>query len=410
MSTVHINSKISLCVGFSQLINWGITYYLPGAFCQAIAADRGWSQIQIFSGLTIALGVMGIVSPFSGRILVNIGGKETMRLGILFNAVGCLLLAGSHALIGYYFSWVIMGIGMRLSLYDAAFATLVSLGGASARKAITQTALLGGLASVVFWPIGTGLSAWCGWRLGLVGYAAFALISLAFISCLPVAKKRVIPKDSQINQVNVEVYEKTDHKRLVGLLFAALMSLLSFLSTGISAHLPVILSDFGIPAAVGTLWGIGQVSARVCDAVTGGVCSALRLSLVVGIILPFCFVFSLFSHVTSFSASIFVLGYGMVNGLSTLVRATLPLVLFDVRHYANRTGTLLMPSFFLSALAPSAFAILRMQFGNQGMLQISLAIAILTMLVAIWLYVIGQQRQTLVSTPHSNRVHQGEQK
>ncbi|MEW6999890.1 hypothetical protein M5585_00655 [Serratia ureilytica] len=51
-----------------------------------------------------------------------------------------------------------MGIGMRLSLYDAAFAVLVNIGGATARKSIAQVTLLGGLASVVFGPLERGCS------------------------------------------------------------------------------------------------------------------------------------------------------------------------------------------------------------------------------------------------------------
>ncbi|ECZ7204130.1 MFS transporter, partial [Salmonella enterica] len=52
----------------TQLINWGITYYLLGAFGSAIANDTSWGQPLIFSGLTLAMGIMGLISPISGRL------------------------------------------------------------------------------------------------------------------------------------------------------------------------------------------------------------------------------------------------------------------------------------------------------------------------------------------------------
>ena len=58
---------------------------------------------------------------------------------------------------------------MRLTLYDAAFATLARLDGPAARRPISQITLLGGLASTVFWPIGDALARSLGWRGAVVG-------------------------------------------------------------------------------------------------------------------------------------------------------------------------------------------------------------------------------------------------
>ncbi len=38
-----------------------------------------------------------------------------------------------------------------------------------------------------------------------------------------------------------------------------------------------------------------------------------------------------------------MLGYGAINGLVTIVKATLPLALFSAESYASRTGLLLIP-------------------------------------------------------------------
>ena len=51
-----------------------------------------------------------------------------------------------------------LGVGMRLTLYEAAFAALARIGGPEARRPMSQITLLGGLASTVFWPIGHALA------------------------------------------------------------------------------------------------------------------------------------------------------------------------------------------------------------------------------------------------------------
>src|SRR5436853_220343 len=61
-------------------------------------------------------------------------------------------------------AWLLLGAGMGLGLYDAAFATLGRIYGDAARRSITGITLLAGFASTIGWP----LTAWglesIGWR------------------------------------------------------------------------------------------------------------------------------------------------------------------------------------------------------------------------------------------------------
>lgn len=74
-----------------------------------------------------------------------------------------------------------------------------------------------------------------------------------------------------------------------------------------------------------------------------------------------------------------MLGYGAINGLTTVFKATLPLELFAAEDYARRTGILLIPAQLLAAASPFAYAWLTQQFGVQGSLGFSAA---LTLVVA----------------------------
>jgi hypothetical protein len=52
-----------------------------------------------------------------------------------------------------------------------------------------------------------------------------------------------------------------------------------------------------------------------------------------------------------------------VNGLITIVKATLPLELFDAQSYAKRTGVLLIPGQLMAAASPFAYAWLNKTLG-----------------------------------------------
>ena len=55
METPALPRRLALTAGCNQLINWGISFYMPGTFAMAISADRGWSSPQIYLGLTLAI-------------------------------------------------------------------------------------------------------------------------------------------------------------------------------------------------------------------------------------------------------------------------------------------------------------------------------------------------------------------
>lgn len=169
-----------------------------------------------------------------------------------------------------------------------------------------------------------------------------------------------------------------------GALGAAIMAETGWSQVVTFSGLTVAILVMGL--AWGTLWGVGQVGARLLDVASGARISALRLNLIIGVLLPLCFLTGLAGNVSPAATAFFVLGYGAVNGLSTLVKAILPIVLFDPLHYARKTGVLLTPGFFLAALAPSAYAFLLEQYGIPGTLFVSLILALFITSISVVLW------------------------
>lgn len=381
MKTFPLPRTLPLAAGCNQLINWGISFYMPGTFARAITADKGWSSPQIYLGLTLAMLVMAVISPFVARLLARFGGRRVVMCGTLLIAASCVGMAWTTSLVGWYCAWLLSGVGMRLSLYDALFAALVSLYGQQARKTISQVTLAGGLASAVFWPLGDALLKIMHWQDALLAYALFGLLSAMVILQLP----------QQQHSVKVtQTTPASGDDRRNGWYYAVFIALITFVSNGTSTHLPEFIANAGLPVVIGMLWGAGQTGARLTEVVAGHHLTPLRLMLFTALAMPLCFLLGLSSSLFAWSAAGFVLGYGAINGLMTIVKATLPLALFDAGSYAKRTGVLLIPGQLMAAASPFAYAGLNKRLGIAGTMWFSLS---LTLVIVVLAFVIVKARQ-----------------
>lgn len=381
MKTPPLPRTLPLAAGCNQLINWGISFYMPGTFARAISADKGWSSPQIYLGLTLAMLVMAVISPFVARLLARFGGRQVVMCGTLLIAASCVGMACTTSLMGWYCAWLLSGVGMRLSLYDALFASLVSVYGQQARKTIAQVTLAGGLASAIFWTLGDALLKIMHWQDALLAYALFGLLSAMLILQLPQQQRSVMA---------MQTAPASGDDRRNGWYYAVFIALITFVSNGTSTHLPEFIASAGLPVAIGMLWGAGQTGARLMDVVAGHHLTPLRLMLFTALVMPLCFLLGLSSSLFAWSAAGFVLGYGAINGLMTIVKATLPLALFDAGSYAKRTGVLLIPGQLMAAASPFAYAGLNKKLGIAGAMWFSLS---LTLVIAVLAFVIVKARQ-----------------
>jgi MFS family permease len=373
------------CLGLSQLVCWGISYYLIGAFGDLIAADTGWSPPVVHGGFSAALLVMGLSSSSVGRAIDRHGGRAVMVLGSGVTVLGCAGLALAQHVFLYYAAWLCVGLAMRMTLYDAAFAALARIAGAAAKRPISQVTLLGGLASTVFWPIGHALAEQLGWRGAVLVYAGFAVLTIPLHLALPGG--RAGPASPTPLPGPPPAPAAPGSRRLAAALYAVIVTLTSFLNSGLSAHMIAMLAGVGMAAGlavwIATLRGIGQSSARLCEVLSGSRLNPLTLAVLATALLPVAFVAGLFSGQLVAAGIAFAFLYGAGNGLVTIVRGTLPLVLFDPGAYGSLVGRLLAPSFLLAALAPLAYAVVIESFGDRAAFALSCAVAAIVLGAAI---------------------------
>jgi hypothetical protein len=378
-----VPARVVWALGMSQLVCWGVSYYLVGLFGEAMAAELGQGLPAIHGGFTLALVVMGLVSSAVGRAIDRRGGRAVMVAGSLLMAAGCVGLALAHGLVVYYASWVLLGLAMRMTLYDAAFAALARIGGRGARRPISQITLLGGLASSVMWLVGQSVAEVLGWRGALLIYALLALATVPLHLLIP-PDRFVEPVPDAAPAVQAPAPPPAapaapPPSTLAAVLYAVIVALSGMLNSGLSAHMIGMLAGLGMAPAlavwVSTLRGVGQSAARLAEIRFGRRLSAFGLAiLATGLIVP-CFLFPVAFGAVPAAGIAFALLFGAGNGLVTIVRGALPLVLFDPARYGQTVGRLITPGFFVSALAPLVYALVIERFGDAAALWLSFLLA-----------------------------------
>jgi MFS family permease len=364
-----------LVLGVSQLVGWGLTYYAVGVFGEHIAADTGWRRELVYGGFSVALVVMGLASPAVGRRIDRGSGRTVMVAGTIASAIGCLAVARAVEPIGYLTAWMVLGLAMRMTLYDAAFATLVRSAEREPGLAMAQITLFGGLASTVFWPLGNWLAARFGWRGALDVYAAIALAMVPLLLTLPDAPAEADRPAAPL----AAAAGPGPGERTTAVLFAAITALGQFLNAAMSSHMIGLLVGAGLAegaaVAVATLRGVGQSASRLAGIGLARRASPATLQVGAAALVVAGFVAALGAGRSFAAAAFFAIAFGAGNGLSTIVRGTLPLVLFPAHGYGVRTGWLLAPSFAAAAVAPLVYAVVIERLGPRQALALSAGLA-----------------------------------
>jgi MFS family permease len=368
----HPATAAIVSLGFTQIAAWGTTLYALGVLGKPIAADTGWSQTLVFGGLTVGLLVSGAVSGVVGRFLDRHGGRLAMTAGSVLAALGLVLLAMVRDPWSYLAVWAFLGLGMRLTLYDAAFPALVQVTPSRGRRAISYLTLFGGLASTVFWPIGLALDDAYGWRATLLIFAAINIAVCVPLHWLGLAR-RESPEQAAYARATASA-ERAGEGPLEGstrtiamALFGAVGAASAVVLGAMAVHLMPMLQGAGLATGtalfLASLKGVAQVAGRVWDLTLARKWHPLDVGRVSVALMPLSFAFLMLGGANYRTALAFTILFGVSNGLVTIVRGAVPLALFGPEGYGTVLGILATPYLVLAALAPAAFALVVERWG-----------------------------------------------
>ena len=377
---------VVLAVGTAQTLAWASSYYLPAVLADPISADLGLSREWFFGIFSGALLVSGLLGPAAGRAIDRRGRRDVLALSNLVFAAGLLLLAAATGIAGLSLAWFVLGIGMALGLYDAAFATLAGLYRSEARGAITGITLIAGFASTIGWPATALLTDELGWRAACVVWAVLHLVLGLPLNRLLVP--RAPPPEKLAASVATDVPARWAMIVLAGVFAATL-----FVSAALAAHLPRLLQAAGAtPAAAvaaAALIGPAQVGARLVEYGLQRHLSALT-SARIATALQLLGALTL-AALGAPAAAAFALLHGAGNGMLTVAKGVLPLTLFGAAGYGLRTGVLSAPGRLLQATAPLLFGVVLDRFGVAAALLVSGGLSLAALVGLLTLRVNGSK-------------------
>lgn len=365
------NGSLVARLGAAQTLAWASSYYLVAMLAVPMAHDTGVSVPTVFAAFSAALVISALLGPYAGRLIDRLGGRPVLIVTSLVFATGLAGLGLAREVIGLFAAWLVLGIGMGSGLYEAAFATLVRLYGTRSRNAITGITLIAGFASTVGWPLSSYLESHYGWRVACFVWAALHLtLGLALNASLPRAEEE--PASPSLRQAARSGSADVDGPTpgpMATYALAFVFAATWFISTAMAAHLPRLLQAGGATLAtavvVGALIGPSQVGARLLEFGLLRKVHPLLSARLAASLHPVGA--AAFVILGAPAATLFGVLHGAGNGILTIAKGTLPLVIFGPQGYGHRQGLLMVPARIAQALAPWLFGICIDLWGAQAL-------------------------------------------
>jgi MFS family permease len=353
-------------LSLAQLITWGSVFYTFALLMEPLERELGLSRAQSSLGFSLALLAEGLLAYPVGRWIDRGHERAVMTLGSLLVGL-CLAL---HSMItsvgGFYAVWLGLGAGLSATLYPPAFAVVTRRFPHDFRRAIITMTFLGGLASTVFIPLSAWLIQSLGWR-----HALWCLAALHLAVCAPLhglvlrhAPPGHFHNPSPAAPVRTSM---THHLRSAPFLLLGLFIVLMMAVTAaLPAHMVSLLRENGlaetwviaIPASIGVLQVLGRAllyffehhfDLHLANRLIPGL---IPLGLLALLTAP------LFGSAQVGLVLLFVLLYGMGNGMLTIVKGTAIAEYVNRDHVASLNGALGLPTALARAAAPLLMGLL----------------------------------------------------
>ena len=220
------------------------------------------------------------------------------------------------------------------------------------------------------WPLSSFLEANIGWRNACFTWAALHLtLGLALNLSLPGLQDRGPPDEAANADLPAKETKTPPSQRWPSFVLAVVFAVTWFISTAMAAHLPRLLQTGGaslhVAVWVGALIGPAQVAARVLEFTLLRQVHPLLSARLAAALHPAGAL--IFGIVGAPAAAIFGILHGAGNGILTIAKGTLPLVIFGPDGYGHRQGMLMVPARIAQALAPWVFGLCLDLYGIQAL-------------------------------------------
>ena len=386
-------------LSLAQLISWGSVFYGFSLLMEPVEHELALSRAESSLAFSLALLTEGLLAYPVGR-WIDRGHERAVMTGGSLLAAACLVAHSMvSSLAGFYAVWIGLGVAMSGTLYSPAFAVMTRRFPGDFRRAIITLTFLGGLASTVFIPLTAWLIAAFGWRQALLGLAGLHLLVCAPLHALWL---RHAPGRSRVGTAAPGAPPPPLGQFLWSapfLLLAGFIVLMMAVTAALPAHMVSLLRDNGlgeawaiaIPASIGAIQVVGRLLLHFFEH-HFDVHLANRL---IPCLIPLGLLALLLAPATGefqvWVAALFVLLYGLGNGLLTIVKGTAVAQYINRDHVAALNGAMGLPNALARAGAPLLLGVL---YSREAGYSLGLWLMLGTSVLAVAMMV-GAQRLAL---------------
>jgi MFS family permease len=398
-STAHQpthDRRLAGWLSLAQLITWGSVFYTFALLMEPVERELGLNRAQSSLAFSLALLAEGALAYPVGRWIDRGHERLVMTGGSLLVGVCLLLHSAVNSVAGFYAVWLGLGAGLAATLYTPVFAVVTRRCPHDFRRAIITLTFLGGLASTVFIPLSAWLIHSLGWRHALWVLAALQLLVCAPLHAVQLRGAPAAPPAAAPGRVanSPAAYLRSPPFLLIGVFVVGMMGV----TAALPPHMISLLRGNGlaepwviaIPASIGLIQVLGRLLLFFFEH-HFDLHLANRL---IPTLIPLGIAALLAGAGHPGAALLFVLLYGLGNGMMTIVKGTAIAQYVSREHVASLNGALGLPSALARAVAPLLLGVLWTQeAGYTGGLWLLLAVS-----VAAVLALVLAQRKALVVT------------
>lgn len=383
-------------LSLAQLISWGSIFYTFTLVMAPVERELGLSRAESSLAFSLALLVEGLMAYPVGRWIDRGHERAVMTGGSVLVGLCLVLHSSVSSVAGFYAVWAGLGAGLSATLYAPAFAVVTRRFPNDFRRAIITMTFLGGLASTVFIPLSAWLIQALGWRQALWCLAALHLLVCAPLHAITLRgaprPRQTSPPEAARPPASMAQHLRSAPFLLIGLFVVLMMAV----TAALPAHMVSLLRENGlgemwviaIPASIGVIQVLGRALLYFFEhhfdlhLANRLIPCLIPLGLAALLLAPW------FGSGQGWVVLLFVLLYGMGNGMLTIVKGTAIAEYVNRDHVASLNGALGVPLALARAAAPLSLGVL---WSQQAGYAHGLWLLLVLSLVAVFALMLAQR-------------------
>ena len=359
---------IVAALSVTETVTWGIIYYGFPVFLRPMEQDLGASRVAVTAAFSVGLGTSALASISVGRWLDRRGPRALMTAGSCLATLLTLAWARVENLPALYVVWFLMGLAMATTLYEPAFAVVVSWFARGRDRALLTVTLVAGLASTIFMPIEAALLERMGWRSALTVLGiVLGVITIPIHALLLRQGAAGASADTTTDGVPSSLTLGQAARTAVFWVLSIAFLVSNFATAAVTTHLIPFLVERGYSASLAAAaigWtGAMQLPGRVLFVPISARLGARVMVAAVFVVQAFGIgQLPLLARVGTLVP--FIVLQGAANGMATLARASSLAEIFGARNYGAISGAVALGANSARAVGPVGASLLLLGLGS----------------------------------------------